>query len=129
MLLRPSYVIGGQNMTIAGDEEDTRKYMERILENSDDNTVLVDKYMPGIELEVDVISDGEDVLIPGIMEHIEKAGIHSGDSIAVYPPFNLSDRQLRRIVDISENWRWRWVPRDWSIFSISSTTESCTSSR
>ncbi len=102
VLLRPSYVIGGQNMTISGDEEDTRKYMKRILANSDDNTVLVDKYMPGIELEVDVISDGEDVLIPGIMEHIEKAGIHSGDSIAVYPPFNLSDRQLRRIVDISE---------------------------
>lgn len=102
VLLRPSYVIGGQNMTIAGDEEDTIKYMERILANSDDNTVLVDKYMPGIELEVDVISDGEDVLIPGIMEHIEKAGIHSGDSIAVYPPFNLSDRQLHRIVDISE---------------------------
>ncbi len=102
VLLRPSYVIGGQNMTISGDEEDTRKYMKRILENSSDNTVLVDKYMPGIELEVDVISDGEDVLIPGIMEHIEKAGIHSGDSIAVYPPFNLTDRQLRRIVDISE---------------------------
>ena len=102
VLLRPSYVIGGQNMTISGDEEDTIKYMNRILANSDDNTVLVDKYMPGIELEVDVISDGEDVLIPGIMEHIEKAGIHSGDSIAVYPPYNLSDRQLRRIVDISE---------------------------
>ena len=102
VLLRPSYVIGGQNMTIAGDEDDVTKYMERILENDASNTVLVDKYMPGIELEVDVISDGSDVLIPGIMEHIEKAGIHSGDSIAVYPPYNLTDRQLRRIVDVSE---------------------------
>jgi carbamoyl-phosphate synthase large subunit len=101
VLLRPSYVIGGQNMTIAGDEEDTRKYMNRILANGE-NTVLVDKYMPGIELEVDVISDGSDVLIPGIMEHIEKAGIHSGDSIAVYPPYNLTDKQLRRICDVSE---------------------------
>ncbi len=101
VLLRPSYVIGGQNMTISGGEEDTRKYMETILENGS-NSVLIDKYMPGIELEVDVISDGDDVLIPGIMEHIEKAGIHSGDSIAVYPPYNLSDKQLRRICDVSE---------------------------
>ena len=102
VLLRPSYVIGGQNMTIAGGREDTTKYMKRILTTSTGNTVLVDKYMPGIELEVDVISDGEDVLIPGIMEHIEKAGIHSGDSIAVYPPYNLTDKQLHRIVDVSE---------------------------
>lgn len=102
VLLRPSYVIGGQNMTIAGDEEDTIKYMKNILANADNNSVLVDKYMPGIELEVDVISDGSDVLIPGIMEHIEKAGIHSGDSIAVYPPYNLTDKQLRRICDVSE---------------------------
>ncbi|MBQ6583421.1 MAG: carbamoyl-phosphate synthase (glutamine-hydrolyzing) large subunit, partial [Mogibacterium sp.] len=101
VLLRPSYVIGGQNMTIAGDENDTVNYMKRILAESSGNTVLIDKYMPGIELEVDVISDGEDVLIPGIMEHIEKAGIHSGDSIAVYPPYNLTDRQLRRLCDVS----------------------------
>lgn len=101
VLLRPSYVIGGQNMTIAGDEEDTIKYMTTILSQGENN-VLIDKYMPGIELEVDVISDGEDVLIPGIMEHIEKAGIHSGDSIAVYPPYNLTDKQLRRICDVSE---------------------------
>ena len=67
-----------------------------------ENPVLIDQYLPGIELEVDVISDGEDVLIPGIMEHIERAGVHSGDSIAVYPPYNLSDRFLRRICDVSE---------------------------
>ena len=70
----------------------TVDYMTRILSGGIENPVLVDQYLPGIELEVDVISDGKDVLIPGIMEHIERAGVHSGDSIAVYPPYNLSDR-------------------------------------
>ena len=102
VLLRPSYVIGGQNMTISRSEEHTRRYMQTILSGGIENPVLVDKYMPGVELEVDVISDGTDVLIPGIMEHIERAGVHSGDSIAVYPPYNLSDRQLTRICDCSE---------------------------
>ena len=101
VLLRPSYVIGGQNMTIARDDEKVREYMTAILSGGIENPVLVDQYMPGIELEVDVISDGEAVLIPGIMEHIERAGIHSGDSIAVYPPFNLNDKQLSRIVSVS----------------------------
>ena len=102
VLLRPSYVIGGQNMTISRTEEHTRQYMETILAGGVENPVLVDKYMPGIELEVDVISDGKDVLIPGVMEHIERAGIHSGDSIAVYPPYNLTDRFLQKICDCSE---------------------------
>ncbi len=102
VLLRPSYVIGGQNMTISRTPSHTSKYMKAILAQGIENPVLVDKYMPGIELEVDVISDGEDVLIPGIMEHIERAGIHSGDSIAVYPPYNLSDRFLKIICDCSE---------------------------
>ena len=102
VLLRPSYVIGGQNMTIARTEKDVRRYMTEILAGGIENPVLVDKYMPGPELEVDVISDGEDVLIPGIMEHIERAGVHSGDSIAVYPPYNLSDRFLKKICDCSE---------------------------
>lgn len=102
VLLRPSYVIGGQNMTISRNEEHTVKYMNNILAQGIENPVLVDKYMPGTELEVDVISDGEDVLIPGIMEHIERAGVHSGDSIAVYPPYNLSDKFLRKICDCSE---------------------------
>ena len=102
VLLRPSYVIGGQNMTIAHGPADTEKYMRTILSGGIENPVLVDKYMPGTELEVDVISDGTDVLIPGIMEHIERAGVHSGDSIAVYPPYNLTDRFLKKICRSSE---------------------------
>ena len=102
VLLRPSYVIGGQNMTISWNDEQTRKYMLAILATGIENPVLVDKYMPGTELEVDVISDGTDVLIPGIMEHIERAGVHSGDSIAVYPPYNLSGRMLHKLCDRSE---------------------------
>ena len=101
VLLRPSYVIGGQNMTISRSPEETERYMQGILAGGIDNPVLIDKYMPGTELEVDVISDGENVLIPGIMEHIERAGVHSGDSIAVYPPYNLSDKFLHRICQCS----------------------------
>ena len=101
VLLRPSYVIGGQNMTISWSDEQTRKYMQAILATGIENPVLVDKYMPGTELEVDVISDGTDVLIPGIMEHIERAGVHSGDSIAVYPPYNFSGKMLHKLCDRS----------------------------
>ncbi len=102
VLLRPSYVIGGQNMTIVHDAEHLRRYMRRILAGGIENPVLVDKYMMGSELEVDVISDGKDVLIPGVMQHIERAGVHSGDSIAVYPPYNISDIMMRRIIESSE---------------------------
>lgn len=102
VLLRPSYVIGGQNMTIAYTDDDVKQYMQIILEQGIENPVLVDKYMMGTELEVDCISDGTDVLIPGIMEHIERAGVHSGDSIAVYPPYNLNDKMLERICEVSE---------------------------
>ena len=101
VLLRPSYVIGGQNMMIVHDREAVKQYMTVILSGGIDNPVLVDKYMPGTELEVDVISDGENVLIPGIMEHVERAGVHSGDSIAVYPPYNLTDKMQDTIVDCS----------------------------
>ena len=102
VLLRPSYVIGGQGMTIARSDVDTRSYMSAILAGGIENPVLIDKYMPGAELEVDVISDSEDILIPGIMEHIERAGIHSGDSIAVYPPYNLSERMEKKICEVSK---------------------------
>ena len=102
VLLRPSYVIGGQNMRIVHDDDDVRMYMDRILAQGIDNPVLVDKYMAGTELEVDVISDGTDVLIPGVMEHIERAGVHSGDSIAVYPPYNINDKMLGRICECSK---------------------------
>ncbi|MBR4395067.1 MAG: carbamoyl-phosphate synthase large subunit [Eubacteriaceae bacterium] len=102
VLLRPSYVIGGQNMCIVRDRDSLETYMRGILAQGIENPVLIDKYMPGTELEVDVISDGEDVLIPGIMEHVERAGVHSGDSIAVYPPWNLSDKFQHRIAEVSE---------------------------
>ena len=101
VLLRPSYVIGGQGMSVVRDAESLKTYMRVILSGNISNSVLVDKYMPGTELEVDCISDGDTVLIPGIMEHIERAGIHSGDSIAVYPPYNLSETLTKKICDVS----------------------------
>ena len=101
VLLRPSYVIGGQGMSVVRDATALKTYMSAILSGKISNSVLVDKYMPGTEIEVDCISDGDTVLIPGIMEHIERAGIHSGDSIAVYPPYNLSDTLTKKICDTS----------------------------
>ncbi len=102
VLLRPSYVIGGQNMMIVHNDAEVERYMNKILSTGIENPVLVDKYMSGTEIEVDVISDGKDVLIPGIMQHIERAGVHSGDSIAVYPPFSLTDKMTQTVVDCSE---------------------------
>ncbi|MGN0486980.1 MAG: carbamoyl-phosphate synthase large subunit [Acutalibacteraceae bacterium] len=102
VLLRPSYVIGGQNMMIVHNDAEVERYMKKILASGIENPVLVDKYMSGTEIEVDVISDGKDVLIPGIMQHIERAGVHSGDSIAVYPPFSLTDSMTQTVVDCSE---------------------------
>ena len=101
VLLRPSYVLGGQNMIIAFQPEDVTEYMAIILGQGIENPVLIDQYLMGTELEVDAICDGENVLIPGVMEHIERAGIHSGDSIAVYPAWNVDDEMLERIVDCS----------------------------
>lgn len=103
VLLRPSYVIGGTNMKIVHDDYEVEVYMNKILAQGIDNPVLVDKYMQGPELEVDVISDGQDILIPGVMEHIERAGVHSGDSIAVYPPYNINDKMMDTIVRQSTN--------------------------
>lgn len=101
VLMRPSYVLGGQNMIIAFSDEDIKEYMRIILASGIENAVLIDKYLMGTELEVDAICDGTDVLIPGIMEHIERAGVHSGDSIAVYPAWNISYRQTEQLVRYS----------------------------
>ncbi len=103
VLLRPSYVLGGQNMIIAFNEDDVREYMAIILAQNIENPILIDKYLQGTEIEVDAICDGEDILIPGIMEHIERAGVHSGDSIAVYPAWNITDEMTEIIVESSRN--------------------------
>ena len=102
VLMRPSYVLGGQNMIIAFSPEDIREYMEVILRSKQENPVLIDKYLSGREIEVDAICDGTDVLIPGIMEHIERTGIHSGDSISVYPALNIDDELAKSIFAITE---------------------------
>ena len=99
VLLRPSYVLGGQNMIIAYSDADVEEYMNIILTSGIENPVLIDKYMMGIEVEVDAICDGTDYLIPGIMEHIERAGIHSGDSISVYPAQRLTEENKKTIVE------------------------------
>ncbi len=99
VLLRPSYVLGGQNMIIAHSKADVIEYMGIITSHMLENPVLIDKYMMGTEVEVDAICDGEDFLIPGIMEHIERAGVHSGDSISIYPAQHLSERIKRIIVE------------------------------
>ena len=104
ILMRPSYVLGGQNMIIARSPADVKEYMAIILKQKIENPVLIDKYMEGQELEVDCICDGEDVLIPGIMEHVERTGIHSGDSIAVYPGSfdkNMEDKIVRQSRDLA----------------------------
>ena len=99
VLVRPSYVLGGQGMEIAYDEKHIREYMSIINMNVQEHPILVDKYLLGREIEVDSICDGHNVLIPGIMEHIERAGIHSGDSISVYPPQHLAPRIQRMVTD------------------------------
>ena len=90
-------------MTIAYTDDDVKQYMQIILSQELKPLCLLDKYMMGTELEVDCISDGTDVLIPGIMEHIERAGVHSGDSIAAYPPYNLQDKMLEKFCDVSKS--------------------------
>ncbi len=101
-LLRPSYVLGGQNMTVCHSDADVIEYMDVILSQKIENPVLIDKYLMGIEIEVDAICDGEDILIPGVMQHVERTGIHSGDSIAVYPSWNIGDEMLARIEECSK---------------------------
>ncbi|MDE7233872.1 MAG: carbamoyl-phosphate synthase large subunit, partial [Ruminiclostridium sp.] len=102
VLLRPSYVLGGQNMIIAHCDSDVVEYMDIITQTKLENPVLIDKYLMGTEVEVDAICDGTDFVIPGIMEHIERAGVHSGDSISVYPAQTLSERTRRTIISYTE---------------------------
>ncbi len=100
VLVRPSYVLGGQGMQIATCDKEVEEFMEIINRIAQDHPILVDKYLQGTEVEVDAICDGTDILIPGVMEHIERAGVHSGDSISVYPAYTLS----RNIIDTIEDY-------------------------
>mgnify|MGYP001194445414 CR=1 FL=1 len=101
VLVRPSYVLGGRAMEIVWDEEALVHYMENAVKVSPDHPVLIDRYLDGTEVEVDAVADGTDVYIPGIMEHIERAGVHSGDSIAVYPSPNLSQALKEKLVEMT----------------------------
>ncbi len=102
VLVRPSYVLGGQGMQIATCDEEVEEFMEIINRIAQDHPILVDKYLQGTEVEVDAICDGEDILIPGVMEHIERAGVHSGDSISVYPAYTLSQEIIDTIEDYTK---------------------------
>ncbi|WP_033169466.1 carbamoyl-phosphate synthase large subunit [Selenomonas sp. ND2010] len=102
VMVRPSYVLGGRAMEIVYNEDELRDYMSRAVKVTPDHPVLVDRYMQGTEVEVDGISDGVDVVIPGIMEHVERAGVHSGDSIAVYPPQTLPSKVIYTIIDYTK---------------------------
>ena len=102
VLVRPSYVLGGRAMQIVSNEAALRHYLQTAVEVNVDSPVLVDRYIQGKELEVDAICDGEQVFVPGIMEHIEKTGIHSGDSISVYPTFSVSQKVKDQILDYTE---------------------------
>lgn len=102
VLVRPSYVLGGRAMEIVYNEEELDHYMKNAVEASPEQPILIDRYLIGKEVEVDAISDGETVVIPGIMEHIERAGVHSGDSIAVYPPQHIYPEQIDKLVEYTE---------------------------
>ena len=103
VLVRPSYVLGGQGMEIAYNDRNIEDFMKIINMTVQEHPILIDKYLMGRELEVDGVYDGEDILIPGIMEHVERAGVHSGDSIAVYPPINLEDKHRELILKHTKN--------------------------
>lgn len=102
VLVRPSYVLGGQGMEITYDENKLAQYLKDAFLRDTKNPVLIDKYLTGREIEVDAICDGEDILIPGIMEHLERAGVHSGDSITMYPSQNISDEIKAKILDYTK---------------------------
>lgn len=102
VVVRPSYVIGGRAMEVVHDDEGLIRYMTEAVSLSSKHPVLIDKYVRGTEIEVDAISDGEDILIPGIMEHVEKTGVHSGDSISIYPHVTLSDETVAKLVEYTK---------------------------
>ena len=102
VLVRPSYVLGGRAMQIVANETALRTYLKSAVEINEDQPVLVDKYIVGKELEVDAVCDGENVFVPGIMEHVERTGVHSGDSISVYPTFSVSDKVKKTMLDYTE---------------------------
>src|SRR6056297_1406332 len=102
VLVRPSYVLGGRAMEVVYNEKELEEYMKNAVKVSPDRPVLVDKYLTGTEIEIDAISDGETVIVPGIMEHVERAGVHSGDSIAVYPPHRLTEKLKEKAVKYTE---------------------------
>ncbi len=102
VLVRPSYVLGGRAMQIVHSEEELRAYLTEAAEASPERPILVDKYLRGVEVEVDAVCDGGDILIPGIMEHVERAGVHSGDSFAVYPPLHLLPHHVQTVVFYTE---------------------------
>ena len=102
VLVRPSYVLGGQGMAIAYDDKEIEEYINEINEIAQEHPILIDKYILGKEVEVDAICDGEDILIPGIMEHLERAGVHSGDSISVYPTQTLDKKYEKEIIMYTE---------------------------
>lgn len=102
VVVRPSFVIGGRGMQVVYADEELKKYLKEAVSISTDHPILIDKYIQGQEIEIDAIGDGEDILIPGIMEHIERTGVHSGDSISVYPPFNVSKELEELLIDYTE---------------------------
>ena len=102
VLVRPSYVLGGRGMEIVQNDVELTKFLNSALETASGRDILIDKYFEGREVEVDAVCDGETVVIPGIMEHVERAGVHSGDSLAIYPTQTLSDSEIKTIVDYTE---------------------------
>lgn len=102
VVVRPSFVIGGRGMQVVYEDDELKKYLKEAVAISTDHPILIDKYIEGQEIEIDAIGDGEEILIPGIMEHIERTGVHSGDSISVYPPFRVSKGLEAQLVDYTE---------------------------
>ena len=101
LLVRPSYVLGGQGMEITHNEDELVKYLTEAFHKDKKNPVLIDRYLGGREIEVDAICDGTEVLIPGVMEHLERAGVHSGDSVSIYPPQNIPQHIIEKIKDVT----------------------------